>query len=207
MNEQTNLLRRITARPEVFGGKPIIRDMRISVELVLSLLAQGRDVGSHPGRLSGSGAGRHPCLHCLRARGYREGYPVCSDRCRAVRFLVDRCAGRQLADWLREKGYDVVEARDLGPDPGDEALLERANAEHRILVTIDTDFGELVFLHDVAHAGLVRLPDVPAKRRIALMAELIEGHRQVLESGDIVTIRGERIRVSRSPSFKIGGNQ
>ena len=41
MTEQTNLLRRITARPDVFGGKPIIRDMRISVELVLSLLAQG----------------------------------------------------------------------------------------------------------------------------------------------------------------------
>ena len=35
------LLRRITVRPEVFGGKPIIRDMRISVELILSLLAQG----------------------------------------------------------------------------------------------------------------------------------------------------------------------
>ena len=35
------LLRRITARPEVFGGKPIIRGMRISVELILSLLAQG----------------------------------------------------------------------------------------------------------------------------------------------------------------------
>ena len=41
MTEETNLLRRITARPKVFGGKPIIRDMRISVELVLSLLAQG----------------------------------------------------------------------------------------------------------------------------------------------------------------------
>ena len=35
------LLGRITARPEVFDGKPVIRDMRISVELVLSLLAQG----------------------------------------------------------------------------------------------------------------------------------------------------------------------
>lgn len=35
------LLKRITVRPEIFGGKPIIRDMRISVELVLSLLAQG----------------------------------------------------------------------------------------------------------------------------------------------------------------------
>ena len=41
MSEHTNLLKRITARPDVFGGKPIIRDMRISVELVLSLLAQG----------------------------------------------------------------------------------------------------------------------------------------------------------------------
>ena len=35
------LLQRITARPEVFGGKPIIRDLRISVELILSLLSQG----------------------------------------------------------------------------------------------------------------------------------------------------------------------
>lgn len=35
------LLQRITVRPEVFGGKPIIRDRRISVGLILSLLAQG----------------------------------------------------------------------------------------------------------------------------------------------------------------------
>lgn len=35
------LLRRITADPEIFGGKPIIRGLRISVELILSLLAQG----------------------------------------------------------------------------------------------------------------------------------------------------------------------
>jgi uncharacterized protein (DUF433 family) len=40
MNEQA-LLRRITVNPEIFGGKPIIRGMRISVELILSLLAQG----------------------------------------------------------------------------------------------------------------------------------------------------------------------
>ena len=37
----TSPLSRITARPDVFGGKPIVRDMRISVELILSLLAQG----------------------------------------------------------------------------------------------------------------------------------------------------------------------
>ena len=41
MPSHQELLARITARPDVFGGKPIIRDMRISVELVLSLLTQG----------------------------------------------------------------------------------------------------------------------------------------------------------------------
>lgn len=38
---ETELLRRITADPAIFGGKPIIRGLRVSVELILSLLAQG----------------------------------------------------------------------------------------------------------------------------------------------------------------------
>jgi uncharacterized protein (DUF433 family) len=36
-----NLLSRITSNPATFGGKPIIRGMRIPVRLILSLLAQG----------------------------------------------------------------------------------------------------------------------------------------------------------------------
>jgi len=43
MNDR-ELLSRITSNPEIFGGKPIIRGMRISVELILSLLAQGETV-------------------------------------------------------------------------------------------------------------------------------------------------------------------
>jgi hypothetical protein len=31
-----------------------------------------------------------------------------------MRFLIDRCAGRLLADWLRTQGHDVVESRELG---------------------------------------------------------------------------------------------
>jgi len=46
------LLARITYDPDIFGGKPIIRGMRISVELILSLLAQGESaeaiVDDHP---------------------------------------------------------------------------------------------------------------------------------------------------------------
>ena len=35
---------RITTNPEIFSGKPIIRGMRISVEMIVSLLAQGATV-------------------------------------------------------------------------------------------------------------------------------------------------------------------
>lgn len=38
---QDSLLGRIGSNREIFGGKPIVRGMRISVEMVLSLLAQG----------------------------------------------------------------------------------------------------------------------------------------------------------------------
>ena len=80
-------------------------------------------------------------------------------------------------------------------------MLERAGADERILVTIDTDFGELVYLHKIPHAGLVRLPDVPADQRVALLAELIERYPQALETKATVTIRGGRVRISHPPSY------
>jgi predicted nuclease of predicted toxin-antitoxin system len=93
-----------------------------------------------------------------------------------VKFLVDRCAGRRLAEWLRGQGHDVLESREQGDDPGDDAILQRAASENRILVTMDKDFGALVFEEQKAHSGLVRLPDVPAERRIELMAALLQEH-------------------------------
>lgn len=36
-----DILNRITFNPEIFGGKPVIRGMRVSVEMVLDLLGQG----------------------------------------------------------------------------------------------------------------------------------------------------------------------
>ena len=41
MATDSELLARITVRTDVFGGKPIIRDMRIAVEHVLAMLASG----------------------------------------------------------------------------------------------------------------------------------------------------------------------
>ena len=117
-----------------------------------------------------------------------------------MKFLVGRCAGRRLADWLAEVGHDVLESRTLGPDPGDAELLRRAEAERRVVVTLDSDFPKLVHLGGQPHAGMVRLPDVPASRRTALLAEVLARHAAELEAGAIITVRGGKIRISRPDS-------
>src|SRR5215510_4249991 len=94
-----------------------------------------------------------------------------------MRFLIDRCAGTLIATWLRGLGHDVVESRDLGADPGDQALLEWAAQQSRILITIDADFGQLVFLRGQSHCGLVRLPDVPSSERVAIIKDVLERFR------------------------------
>ena len=114
-----------------------------------------------------------------------------------MKFLVDRCAGATLAQWLRSKGHDVIEARELGPDPGDEQLLAQAFAEHRVLVTLDKDFGALVFAKGLPHSGVVRLPDAPAAERVRLFERLLATHEKDMGNGTVVTVRGDRVRISR----------
>ena len=55
MGDESDLLDRITVRRDVFGGKPIIRDMRVAVEHVLGMLA-GRRGGEDPAGVPGTGA-------------------------------------------------------------------------------------------------------------------------------------------------------
>ena len=114
-----------------------------------------------------------------------------------MNFLVDRCAGRRLTQWLQSQGHDALDARDLGPDPGDRALLERAVSENRILITMDKDFGELIHLHERPHTGLLRLPEVRMAQRITLVEDLILNHRQALDERAIITVTNSRIRISR----------
>lgn len=117
-----------------------------------------------------------------------------------MKFLVDRCAGRRVADWLRREGHDVREVRGSAPDPGDAALLRSTAAESRVLVTIDTDFGALVYVGRADHAGIIRLPDVAARARIALMEQILARHSEADLAGSMVTVRGSRIRFSRGPA-------
>lgn len=93
----------------------------------------------------------------------------------------------------------MVESRELGLAPGDRALLDWAAKEKRIVVTIDTDFGELIYLENLSHAGLIRLPNVPARERQLIIQDLLTRYQAELQDAAIITARGGRIRISKGP--------
>ena len=117
-----------------------------------------------------------------------------------MKFLIDRCAGNRLNVWLISQGHDSIHIAAYGPDPGDKTILELAASEKRILITIDTDFGALVFRDSAIHSGIIRLPDVPSEKRIEIMIQLFAKHTMDLQNGAIITVRGNRIRITPQTS-------
>jgi len=67
-----------------------------------------------------------------------------------------------------------------------------------MLITIDTDFGQLILTERLAHSGLIRLPDVPSLERQQILEDLINRFGSGLENGSVVTVSGGRIRISKT---------
>ena len=67
MSDQSELLDLITVRADVFGGKPIIRDMRIAVEHVMGMLAAGDTPRGAPAGVPDARTRGHPGLPAIRA--------------------------------------------------------------------------------------------------------------------------------------------
>jgi predicted nuclease of predicted toxin-antitoxin system len=92
-------------------------------------------------------------------------------------------------------GHDVVHAGDWSEDPGDSAILARAHAEGRVLITLDKDFGELAIVRRVAHSGIVRLVDIAAVRQGAVTNIVVQQYQSALIAGGIVPVEPNRVRV------------
>jgi predicted nuclease of predicted toxin-antitoxin system len=59
-----------------------------------------------------------------------------------MRFLVDECTGPAVAEWLRQQKHEIFSVYDQARGLDDDAVLQKAVAENRILITNDKDFGE-----------------------------------------------------------------
>ena len=84
-----------------------------------------------------------------------------------MKLLLDSCVWGKAADKLRAAGHDVDWSGSWPKDPGDDAILARAHAEERILVTLDKDFGELAIVHGHPHFGILRLVNFSARQQAA----------------------------------------
>lgn len=62
-----------------------------------------------------------------------------------MRFLADENVPGPAVAALRESGHDVLWIKEVSPGAEDAAVLDLAQWERRVVVTADTDFGELVF--------------------------------------------------------------
>jgi len=100
-------------------------------------------------------------------------------------------------------GHDAVHLRDVGlsrsPDP---VILERAAAEHRVLVSADTDFGELLARSGRSTPSILLLRRQDQRSAIDLF-DLISINlvtvQEDLDNGAIVVFDDTRIRIRNLP--------
>jgi len=92
-----------------------------------------------------------------------------------LKFLVDVGVGRKVEKWLIENGYDVKSVLDIDPKMPDDNILKIANSELRMVLTMDKDFGELVFKQRQNHFGvlILRLEDANAEQKKGVIKEIL----------------------------------
>jgi predicted nuclease of predicted toxin-antitoxin system len=112
------------------------------------------------------------------------------------KVLLDSCVALAVAARLRADGYDVVTVPDRGADPGDAAIIKLAASDARAIVTIDTDFGALVFRDGAKRTGVLRLRQRSAAPLADRASELVKAHGEALARGAFVTDDGATVRVS-----------
>jgi predicted nuclease of predicted toxin-antitoxin system len=74
-----------------------------------------------------------------------------------MEFLADENVEAPIVAELRAAGHDVLYIIELGGSPSDDAVIELANTEQRILLTNDIGFGEKVFRSQRSLPGIVLL--------------------------------------------------
>jgi predicted nuclease of predicted toxin-antitoxin system len=110
--------------------------------------------------------------------------------------LTDVGVGRGVEEWLRSAGYDVKAVRDLDPRMSDDDILAWAVREQRLVVTMDKDFGEMVYRSGQPHAGvfLLRLDDATGDEKVRVVSALFIRHGHQLANHFSVYQNG-RLRI------------
>jgi len=115
-----------------------------------------------------------------------------------VKLLADEGVDAQIVAHLGAAGHDVTYVAELAPGVTDEAVLELANVQNRVLLTADKDFGELVFRLGRLPRGVVllRLAGMGLESRAEVVLHATTDHCDQMDGAFTVISPGQlRIRL------------
>jgi predicted nuclease of predicted toxin-antitoxin system len=120
-----------------------------------------------------------------------------------VKFLLDQNQSPRIGDWLAEAGHDAVHVRDVGlGEASDAELMAFAVREDRVVVSEDTDFGDLLAASNAAKPSIVLFRRQDGRRAYDIAALLLLNLEVVevdLARGAVVVFDQDRVRVRSLP--------
>lgn len=101
--------------------------------------------------------------------------------------------GKKVENWLIENGYDVKSVRNIDPSMTDDEILKMAVSEDRMVITMDKDFGELIYNSRLGHAGvlLLRLEDARGEEKVKVVEKILSQYKEKLPHNFCVYQRGK----------------
>ena len=118
-----------------------------------------------------------------------------------MKFLLDENTHKKLAEFLKIQSYSVSRIKETHPGIDDYQVLKLAYQSDSILITLDKDFGELIFKEGQPHKGIIllRLIDPSVENSIKVVKKVLK--RKNLENNFTVVSEKHgivRIRVRNS---------
>jgi len=115
-----------------------------------------------------------------------------------MKFLVDESTGIQIAQFLKDIGYDADYPAKNIRRFSDLEVLTRAKKEKRIIITNDKDFGDYIFYQKLNTYGIIllRLQDESVENKLKVLKTLLTKFPKKLK-GNFVTVTEERIRIRK----------
>ena len=115
-----------------------------------------------------------------------------------MRFLVDAGEGRSVEQLLARQ-FEVESVLDLDPHRPDYKILALAHQQEMVIVTMDKDFGELIFNGKYPHHGvlLLRLEEANATERQHVVEQIVKHHLDQIPNNFCV-YQNRRLRVKQA---------